>query len=183
MSSIQPKTVTVRSGRQITIRTAKAEDAAALLAYIRPLAAETEFFVLEPDEFPATEEQEPNWIQDHFDHPGQIVLLAKAFGTIIGNVSFENGPCRRIAHRGTLGIAVVNPWRGRGIGTALMECLLEWATGNPLIEKVCLESSPRIPMQFDCTGNSVSWKKDCGPGHKFGPGNYVDTAAMCRFVK
>ena len=76
---------------------------------------------------------------DHLDHPQQIVLLAEAGGTIIGNVSFENGPCRRIAHRGTLGIAVVKEWRGRGVGTALLETLLAWATTETLIEKVGLE--------------------------------------------
>ena len=139
MSSIPPKTFTARNDQQITIRTAQADDAAAMLAYIRAVAGETEFFILQPDEFPESEEQERKWIQDHLVHPGQIVLLVEASGTIIGNVSFENGPHRRIAHRGTLGIAVVKEWRGQGIGTALMESLLNWATGNPLIEKVCLE--------------------------------------------
>ena len=105
MSSIDPKTFTARNDQQITIRTAQADDAAAMLAYIRAVAGETEFFILQPDEFPETEEQERKWIQDHLDHPGQIVLLAEASGTIIGNVSFENGPHRRIAHRGTLGIS------------------------------------------------------------------------------
>ena len=78
MSSIPPKTFATRTGQQITIRTAQADDAAALLAYIRPVAEETEFFIFEPDEFPETDEQERKWIQDHLDHPGQIVLLAEA---------------------------------------------------------------------------------------------------------
>ena len=155
-----------------------------MLAYIRPVAGETEFFIFEPDEFPETEEQERKWIQDHLDHPGQIVLLAEAAGTIIGNVSFENGPCRRIAHRGTLGIAVVKEWRGQGIGTALMESLLEWATANPLIEKVCLEV-------FTTNSDAIRLYRKLGfveeglrlKDIKFGPGRYVDTLAMGRFVK
>jgi RimJ/RimL family protein N-acetyltransferase len=172
------------NGQQITIRTAQADDAAALLTYIRPVAEETEFFIFEPDEFPETDEQERKWIQDHLDHPGQIVLLAEAGGTIIGNVSFENGACRRIAHRGTLGIAVVKEWRGQGIGTALMENLLAWATGNPLIEKVCLEV-------FTTNSNAIRLYRKLGfieeglrlKDIKFGPGRYADTLAMGRFVK
>ena len=139
MASIQPKTIRARTGEEFVIRTAQPEDAAAMLAYIRPVAEETEFFVLEPDEFPETEEQERKWVQDHLDSPGKILLLAEAAGTIIGNISFENGPHRRIAHRGTLGIAVVKEWRGKGVGAALLCTLLDWATANPLIEKVCLE--------------------------------------------
>ena len=139
---------------------------------------------LEPDEFPETEDQERKWIQDHLDHPGQIVLLAETAGTIIGNVSFENGACRRIAHRGTLGIAVVKEWRGRSIGTALMESLLEWATGNPLIEKVCLEV-------FATNKTAIRLYKKLGfveeglrPNDiKIGPGRYVDTLAMGKFLK
>ena len=184
MASIPPKTFTTRTGQQFTIRTAQADYAAALLAYIRPVAEETEFFIFEPDEFPKTDEEERKWIQDHLDHPGQIVLLAEAAGTIIGNVSFENGPSRRIAHRGTLGIAVVKEWRGQGIGTMLMESLLDWAMANPLIEKVCLEV-------FATNSGAIRLYRKLGfveegmrpRDIKRGPGQYVDTVVMGKFVK
>ena len=148
------------------------------------MAEETEFFIFEPDEFPETDEQERKWIQDHLDHPGQIVLLAKNAGTIIGNVSFENGPCRRSAHQGILGIAVVKDWRGKGIGTMLMASLLEWATANPLIEKVYLEvfttntGAIRLYRKLGFVEEGLRLKDI-----KFGPGRYVDTLAMGRFVK
>jgi len=184
MSSIHPKTFTALNDQEITIRTAQTEDAAALLAYICLVAEETEFFIFEPDEFPKTDEEERKWIQDHLDHPGQIVLLAVTVGTIIGNVSFENGSCRRIAHRGSLGIAVVKEWRGQGIGTMMMETLLEWATGNPLIEKVCLEvfttntGAIRLYRKLGFVEEELRLKDI-----KIGPGRYVDTQAMGKFVK
>ncbi|MGA2034976.1 MAG: GNAT family protein [Thermoguttaceae bacterium] len=184
MSSIQPKTLTARTGQPFTIRTAQPEDAAAMLAYIRAVAGETEFFVLQPDEFPETKARERNWIQDHLDHPGQIVLLAEATGSIIGNVSFENGPHRRIAHRGSLGIAVVKERRGQRVGTALLESLLEWATANPLIEKICLEvfatnkTAIRLYTKLGFVEEGLRLKDI-----KRGPGQYVDTLAMGRFVK
>lgn len=155
-----------------------------MLAYIRPVAAETEFFILQPDEFPQTDEQERKWVQDHLDHPGQIVLLAEADRTIIGNVSFENGPHRRIAHRGSLGVAVVKEWRGRGVGRMLLETLLDWARANPLIEKVCLDvfatnqTAIRLYKSLGFVEEGLQ-SKDI----KLGPERYVDTLAMCRFVK
>jgi RimJ/RimL family protein N-acetyltransferase len=184
MALIEPQHFTAANGERFTIRTAQPDDAAALLAYIRPLAQETGFFILEPDEFPATEEQEQQWVQDHLDSPGKLVLLAEADGTIIGNVSFDNGPHRRIAHRGTLGIGVVKQWRGRGVGTALLQMLLEWATATPLIEKVCLEvfATNETAIRLYRTLGFIEEgrrPKDI----RRGPGQYVDTVAMYRLVK
>jgi RimJ/RimL family protein N-acetyltransferase len=184
MAFVEPQHFTAVTGHEFTIRTAQPEDAGALLAYIRPVAEETEFFILEPDEFPEDEEQEQEWIEDHLESPGEILLLAEAAGKIIGNVSFENGPHRRIAHRGNLGVAVVKEWRGRGVGTVLLESLLEWATANPLIEKVCLEV-------FATNTGAIRLYKKLGfveeglhpRDIKFGPGRYVDGVSMYKFVR
>lgn len=183
MASIQPKTFTDRTGQEFVVRTAQPDDAEAMLAYIQPVAEETEFFVLQPDEFPYRED-ERTWIQDHLDHPAKILLLAEAAGTIIGNVSFEAGPHRRIAHRGNLGISVVKDWRGRGVGTALLQSFLEWAESNPVVEKVCLEV-------FDTNTNAIRLYQRLGfveEGRKTkdikrGDEDYVDTVTMFRFVK
>jgi RimJ/RimL family protein N-acetyltransferase len=182
MASIPTRTFTDRTGQEFVIRTAQPDDAAAVLTYIRPVAEDTEFFVLTPDEFP-TEEAERTWIQGYVDHPGKILLLAEAEGTIIGNVNFEVGPHQRISHRGNLGIAVVKQWRGRGVGTALLLVLLEWADSNPVIEKVCLDvfatndTAIRLyrKLGFDEEGRRI---KDV----KRGPDHYVDTVTMCQFV-
>jgi RimJ/RimL family protein N-acetyltransferase len=184
VATIQPKTLTARTGQEFVVRSAQPVDAAALLAYIRPVAEETEFFVLEPDEFPATEEEERKWVQDHLDSPGKLLLLAEAAGTIIGSLSFEDGPYRRIAHRGSLGIAVVRQWRGQGVGTALLRTLLEWAEASPLIEKVCLEvfatneSAIRLYEKLGFVEEGRRLREI-----KRGPGDYVDAVAMCRFVE
>ena len=184
MSSITTKNLTARSGEPFVIRTAEPRDAAAMLAYIRVVAAETEFFVLEPDEFPATEELERQWIQEHLDHPGQIVLLAEASGSVIGNVSFESGPHRRIAHRGNLGISVFKEWRGKGIGTALLRTLLEWAKENPIIEKVGLEVSSTNEGAIRLYRKLGFMEAGRKPKEvKLGPEKYVDSVVMYQFVK
>jgi RimJ/RimL family protein N-acetyltransferase len=183
MGSLPAENFTAKSGKAFTIRTAQPDDAGAMLAYIRAVAAETEFFVLEPDEFPETEELERAWVKEHLDHPGKIDLLAEATGTIIGNLGFENGPHRRIAHHGVLGIGVARDWRGQGIGTALLERFLKWAADNPLIEKVALEV-------FATNQTAIRLYKKLGfieAGRKprdikRAPGQYVDTILMHRFV-
>jgi RimJ/RimL family protein N-acetyltransferase len=179
MSSIAPKSFTGQNGQQFTIRTAQPDDAAAALTYIRSVAAETEFFVIRPDEFPPTIEEERTWIQDHLDHPGKIILLAESGGMIIGSVTFEAGVFRRISHRGNLGLAVVEECLGRGVGTALLQVLLEWAASSPVIDKVCLDvfaiNEPAIRLYkklgFMEEGRRV---KDI----KRGADDYVDTVMM-----
>ena len=183
MASIPTKTLTDRTGQDFTIRTAQSDDAEAMLAYIHPVAEETEFFVLQSGEFPPIDEEQ-TWIQDHLDHPGKILLLAEAAGVIIGNVSFEAGPHRRIAHRGNFGIAVVKEWRGRGVGTALLQSLLEWAESSPVIDMVCLDTfatndaAIRLyeKLGFIEDGRRI---KDI----KRGADDYVDTVTMYRLVR
>jgi hypothetical protein len=74
------------------------------------VAAETPFFILEADEFCFTDEQERQWIQDHLDDPGKLAISAEIEGTPVGLLSFENGPHKRIRHRGTFGISVEKSW-------------------------------------------------------------------------
>jgi RimJ/RimL family protein N-acetyltransferase len=184
MAAIESKTLTDRSGQQFTIRSAQPDDAEAMLTYIRSVAEETEFFVIQPDEFPPTVEAEQAWIQEHVDHPGKLLLLADVDGTIIGNVTFEAGAFRRISHRGNLGISVAKQWRGRGVGTALLVSLLEWATENSDIEKVCLDV-------FATNATAIGLYQKLGfieEGRRIndikrGADDYVDTVMMYKFVK
>ena len=104
MSFIANQTVLDRNGDPCSIRTAQPADAEELLDYIRQVARETEFFIIEADEFPPTVEDEREWIQGHLDHPNKLILVAEAAGRIVGSVTFETGPFRRVTHRGSLGL-------------------------------------------------------------------------------
>ena len=184
MAIIDKRTFSDRTGRQFTIRPANTDDAEAMLAYVRPVAEETEFFVIQSDEFPPTVEAEREWIQDHVNDPGRILLLAEVNGTIVGNVSFEVGAFRRISHRGSLGVSVAKQWWGRGIGAALLQSLLDWATANPLIEKVCLDvfaTNERAIALYVKFGFLEEGRKS--RDIKRGSDEYVDTIMMYRFVK
>ena len=65
-----------------------------------------------------------------------------------------------------------------------MESLLEWSTGNPLIEKVCLEvfmtntGATRLYRKLGFVQEGLR-PKDI----KIGPRRYVDIFAMGKFVK
>ena len=183
MATIPRLSCETSTGEAYVIRPAQREDAEAMLAYIRPVAENTEFFVLEPDEFPTVEE-ERDWVQDHRDHPCKLLLLAEMNGQLIGNVNFETGSRRRISHRGDFGVSVAQDWRGRGVGTTLIKTLLKWAASNPLVEKVCLDvfaTNTRAIRLYRKLGFVEEGRriKDI----KRGPNDYVDTLMMGRFVQ
>ncbi len=184
MAEIQPRTLSTRTGEPFIVRCVQPNDAANLLAYIRSVAQETGFFVIQPHEFPATEVQERQWIQEHLGDPGKLALLAEVAGEIIGSVSFENGPFQRTSHTGTFGVSVRKDWRGYGIGTAMLKTLLEWAEASPLIEKVGLSAfatNTEAIRLYRRLGFVEEGRR--GRQIKLGPGRYVDEVLMGRFVK
>ena len=183
MSSITPKTITTKSGQPVTIRSVQPDDAARLIAFVHSVLPESPFFGTEPDEFDRSEDQERQWIQERIDGPGKLVVLAEVLGTVVGCLSFDNGPYRRIAHRGSVAISVRENWRGQEIGTAMLKALLEWAEANPLIEKVGLSV-------FASNVDAIRLYKRLGfveegrqPREiKLGDGEYTDHVLMYRFV-
>ncbi len=184
MGTMERRSMSAKTAEPFTIRCAQPDDAANLLAYVRSVAHETGFFIIQPDEFPATEEQERQWIQEHLDNPGKLVLAAEVGGAIVGCLSFDGGNYRRTAHTGTFGISIRQDWRGRGIGTAMLEILLDWAAANPLIEKVELgvfSTNTRAIGLYRRLGFVEEGRR--AKEIKIEPGRYVDEVLMGRFIK
>ena len=183
MSTITPNTITTPSGQPVTIRSSQPDDATQLIAFVRSVLAESPFIGLEPDEFTFTEEQERKWIQDHLDGPDKLIILAEVSGAVIGCLTFENGSFRRIAHRGSLAISIREHWRGQGIGTVMLQTLIDWAEANPLIEKIGLSVFATNVDAIRLYKRLGFLEEGCQPREiKLGSGEYTDHVLMYRFV-
>ena len=184
MSQIEPKEYELRTGERLIVRTAVPEDAEALLEHARVILTEDLYNVSTLEEFDMTVEKEREWIQKHLEHAARIVLAAELAGSIVGGLGFENRSRKRLQHYGTLHMGVHPQHRGKGVGTALLQSLIDWAKGNPTLEKLCL-------MVFATNQAAIGFYRKMGfteegrrTRHvKIADGEYVDVILMARFVK
>ncbi len=183
MSTIPNTAVQLKDGSTITIRTARPEDAPAILEHVRPIFAEGEFVLSTPDDFRMTEEKETAWLQANRDDPGNLVIVAEYDGRIIGMLNFHSEERKRVRHHGELGMSVHKAWRDKGVGRALLQTLLAWAEQHPVLEKVCLQvfaTNTRAIALYTSLGFKEEGRqvRDI----KMESGEYVDVFMMARFV-
>ena len=121
----------------IEIREARAQDAEALLAYVKRIGGESDNLTFDGNGFPITVEQEQHFLENVHSDPGSIHLIALKDGKIIADGSLSGFP-RRMSHRAGLGISVVRDEWNHGIGSMLMERLIGFAKESG-IELINLE--------------------------------------------
>jgi RimJ/RimL family protein N-acetyltransferase len=128
----------LKDGRQLLIRRAEANDAAALLEYIEQISGETDFLSFEPGEFGYSLGEEVELIQRCQAAHNDLFILATIDGKIVGVLYFAGSKRYRMRHSGELGMSVVKDCWGLGVGSLLMDTLIEWARGSNPVTKLNL---------------------------------------------
>ena len=183
MGTISPIQRALAPEQLLTVRSARLEDAAALLAHGLAVVSEGEFLLMQPGEFTFTEDQERDWIRLYTEDPGRLLIVAEVAGSLVGVLFFECSPQKRLAHRGTLHMSVGRAWRGQGVGTALLEVLIDWAVQHPSIEKLSLgvfttnQAAIRLYRKLGFVEEGRQPREI-----RLAPGRYVDQVLMYRFV-
>ena len=116
---------------------AQAQDAAALLEYLKIIGGETDNLSFGPEGVPLDVEAEQAYLGMQAQSHDNIQLLAKVNGEIIGTASLNRKP-NRMRHRAEFGISLKKAWWGCGAATLLAEGVLAFAR-EAGIEQVNLE--------------------------------------------
>ena len=111
------------------IERARAEDAAALLDYLKIVGGETENLSFGAEGVPLSLEAEQTYLGKQYESADNVQYLAKVNGEIIGTASLNRKP-RRMSHRGEFGISLKKAWFGCGAASALTEAILSFAKEN-----------------------------------------------------
>lgn len=124
----------------ITYRTARSEEAEAIVAFYNAVGGETSYLSFERNEYPLDAEQQRRAILALGGNLTNIMLLAMAGEEIAGIATVSSSSKIKSRHNGELGIVVAKKYQGRGIGTALIRRLVDWARGNGITSKLSLRT-------------------------------------------
>lgn len=120
-----PTAVTDRLGREIVLRNAEPEDAAALIEYLKITTAETPYLARESEDIKLSMEQEVKFINDLVESERELMLVGFCNGRHVGNSSLTlAGSSSRYRHRCGVAIALYREFCGAGIGEAMLRTIL-----------------------------------------------------------
>lgn len=136
------RTTTLRDGRTLELREAAADDAEAMLAYLATVAGESDNLAFGPGELALSVAQERTILEGFRTAPGRLMLLAWCDGALVGALGFTADDKPRMRHAGELGMSVRRDHWGCGIGGALLDALIDWATATGTIRKLNLTVRP-----------------------------------------
>ena len=146
---MQPKRHKLSDGRLLVIREAEAGDAVAALAYVEAISGESDYLSFGPGEFELTEAEEVEFLRKARESDNQLFLLGLVDDEIVGNVSFVPGHRPRLRHCGELGVSVRREYWGLGIGSALLDSLVEWARASEIVKKINLHVRTDNPRAIE----------------------------------
>jgi RimJ/RimL family protein N-acetyltransferase len=122
----------------IRIRQPRPEDAAAVLAYLRDVGAESDYLTFGSEGPPITESEEREFFERIAHIDNAFAALAEWQGRIVGLITFKGGNRRRTRHIGEFGISVARDCQGVGLGRRLLALLVDWARSGAIVRKIDL---------------------------------------------
>lgn len=112
----------------IRIRAIRPEDAEAYLELQRAADAQSEYLLFEAGERPATVPETRQRIEKLLASGNSMIFLAEADeGSLVGYLNATGGEARRSRHSAYIVIAILDGYRGMGVGTKLFTALEDWA--------------------------------------------------------
>ena len=136
--TVEPCSHELKSGLSLLIREAEVEDARGLITHVNSVGGESDYLALGPGEFELTEHEEAEFLRACRASENQVYLLALIGNEIVGTLDFSAGRRSRVKHSGELGMSVRKAFWGLGVGSKLLDALLEWARQTRVIKKINL---------------------------------------------
>lgn len=130
---------------ELIYRSAKPEDAAAIVAFYNYVGGETDFLSFGKDEYPMDCAALAAAIAKQADDPTNLMMLALVGQEIAGIATISSSAKVRFRHGGELGIVVAQKYWHRGIGSRLISLLLEQLRANGTTTRVCLSTRADNP--------------------------------------
>ncbi len=138
-----PKTVALEDGTPITLRPLLKQDEKALLEYFQVLPLEDRLCLKEDVTDPKVIE---NWIFE-LDYHNLFPLIALIDGQIVGDATLHFSSIGWTKHQGEIRLTTSTHYRVKGLGTLLVQNLIDLATSLGL-EQLSIEIPPMLDKAF-----------------------------------
>ncbi len=119
----------LKDGRIIDLRDVKVSDAVLLLDFFELVNKETKNLMRDPDEYNFTVNDERKFIRRVKQSTNEHLVVALFDGEIIGTIGIRNRDLKRVAHRVSLGMSVLKKFNNLGLGTIMLNRIIEDAKG------------------------------------------------------
>ena len=128
---------------ELLIREAEAEDAAELVTFLNCVSLETDFTSLDGDGILLTSEEMEVFLNKQASSDNQITLLALLNDEIAGLVNITADQRKRVRHIGDLFIVIGQKYWNNGLGSLLLEEVIEWAKASGILRRLQLTVQTR----------------------------------------
>jgi len=135
----RPFSANLKDDTPVYIREAVIQDAPDLIRCVKNYIADSEYMVMEAEEFAPDIAQGREFIYNFTDSDNSILLVATYNDQIIGNLDITGGRRNRLRHTGLVGMGMLRQYREKGLGLLLLQTGMKWAKSNPLLEKLWLQ--------------------------------------------
>jgi len=123
MLTVYPKKVRLQSGTSVTIRPMVKEDADRLYAFFARVPREDRLFLRDDV---SIRDVIDSWTQE-LDYEKVLPLVAEVGGNIVGDATLHRRKFGWTSHVGKVRLVIDKDYRGKGLGTVLIEELIDIA--------------------------------------------------------
>lgn len=179
-----PKEVKLKNNKTCFIKHASSNDAKEFLDFYIQISTETENTIRYPQEIHISVEKEALTLKSIERSSSQWMLCAYVEDKLVGNAHcYGIGDRIKIAHRAGLGISILKDYWGIGIGTILMQEMIDIMSHNGYeqLELDVMGNNDRAISLYEKLGFV-----ECGRvphGIKFIDGSYTDLVTMIKVLK
>ena len=166
----------LKNGQIIIIKEANEDDAVAIRDLVNSVASEKYYVV------PERSREDWDEATREIKKRKGLIIVACANEKTVGMAHLVPGKFEKTKHVGFLGISILKGFRGIGIGTAMMNHIMEWAKKQKGLEKISLtvfsanETAINLYRAFGFEIEGVSKKQ-----YKI-EGKYIDETIMGKFL-
>jgi len=168
---------------ELLIREAEVEDAAELVTFLNCVSLETDFTSLDGDGILLTSEEMAIFLNKQASWDNQITLLAFLNDKIAGIVNITADQRKRVRHIGDLFIVIGKKYWNNGLGSLLLEEVVEWAQASGILRRLQLTVQTRnlaAVHLYQKHGFAIEGRQERGAYIE--EGEFIDVYLMGRLI-